>query len=307
MTSPFGTAYVIANPRSGRGSIGPDGARLTSILDEAGIDHVLELTKRRGHASDLARAALESGYRFLVAVGGDGTVHEVINGMMEDSGSGDPRPVLGVLAAGSGCDFVRTFGLPQGLSAAVRHLHGDNFFDIDLGRVSFTTEDGNIRSEYFNNIAEAGFGAEVVKRAEALPRWVGRVRYLLSFWATLASFRIDETSILLDEQTYKGPMTNLVVANGQFFGGGMNITPKAHPADGRFDVLVQSGTKRNYVAGITKVYKGEHLGMEGIKEYYAKRVEVNSERPLRIEADGEVLGFTPAVYEIVDKALRLKI
>lgn len=306
MTSPFGKAIVIANPFAGKGRLGRGREVLEELLRETGIEFELRPTERRGQAAELAREAIGEGHRFLVAAGGDGTIHEVVNGMMGESGPLNPEAVLGIISAGSGSDFIRTFGLPSEPADAVRHLPGDNLYRIDVGRVAHTVG-GETRTEYFPNIAEAGLGGEVVRRAEGLPRSLGRVRYLLSFWIALGLSRSTEGRVLLDDRVYEGRITNLVVANAQFFGGGMRIAPKANPADGRFDVLVQSGSKADYVAGITKVFKGEHLPSPAIKEYYAKRVEVRSERPLRVEADGEVLGVTPAVFEIVPGAVNLKI
>ena len=306
MSSPFGKAAVIANPRSGRGVVGRDPSRLESLLRAQDLEFDLHLTQHRRHGVELARRAMDEGCRYLVAVGGDGTIHEVVNGMMDEGGPRNPEAVLGVVAAGSGSDFIRTFGLPSSLDDAVKHLTGDNVFEIDVGRVTYT-KDANSEAEYFPNIAEAGFGADIVRRAERLPRFVGRVRYLLSFWMTLGRFTIREGRVDLDGRIYEGPITNVVVANAQFFGGGMHIAPKAHPGDGKFDVLIQRGTKRDYVAGITKVFKAQHLPSPSIREHSAKRVEVTSPKPLAVEADGEVLGTTPAVFEIVPGALRLKL
>lgn len=297
---------MIANPLSGRGRIRRDPDWLEGLLKSSGLDFEIRLTERRGHAADLAREAIGEGFRFLVAAGGDGTIHEVVNGMMNASPL-NPQAVLGVLSTGSGSDFIRTFGLPQDPARGVDHLSGENLFEIDVGKVSYTDVSGAMQSEYFPNIAQAGFGADCVRRAEKLPRWIGRVRYLLAFWVTLGSFRITNAKVVMDRRTYEGRITNLVVANAQFYGGGMHIAPKAHPADGRFDVLVQAGTKRDYVAGITKVYRGEHLEMEAIKLYHARRVEIVADLPLQVEGDGEILGFTPATFEIIESALRLKI
>lgn len=304
VASPFGKATVLANPRAGKGRVGRDPGALTASLDESGIEFGLLMTQGPGHATDLARRALEDGSRFLVAVGGDGTVHEVVNGMMQSGRAG--QAVLGVVPAGSGGDFVKTFGLPARLQDAVRHLGGENTFAIDIGKITYTHM-GERATGYFANIAEAGFGAEVVRRAEKLPRFVGRARYLVTFLFTLGAFRIRDARVEIDGRVHVGPLTNLVIANCQFYGGGMKIAPKALPDDGRFDVLLIRGTKRDYVANSTKVFRGEHLPSPVIKEYYAERVEVTADMPLRIEADGEMLGSTPATFEIIPSALRLKV
>ncbi|MEO7804190.1 MAG: diacylglycerol kinase family protein [Actinomycetota bacterium] len=302
MSSPYGKAIVIVNSRAG--SSERDKSSLNSLITGTGIDFEIRSTERRGHAVELAKESIEQGYRYLVAVGGDGTIHEVVNGMMQAGAS--PDTVLGIIPAGSGSDFVKTFGLPAKAEDAVNHLSGEQYFAVDVGIVSYS-QDGDEQKRYFVNIAEAGLGGEVVRRAEALPRRLGRVRYLLSFWMTLARYKSGQGKVLLDKRVYEGKVTNLVVANAQFFGGGMRIAPKAHPADGKFDVLIQRGTKRDYVAGITKVFKGEHLPSPAIKEYHARYVEVVCEPSLQVEADGEVLGFTPATFEIIPNAYRLKI
>lgn len=304
MTKGFGRAVVIANPAAGKGWVGRDPAALEDLLRGTGIGFELRLTSGRGDAREIARSTIEGGGTFLVAVGGDGTLHEVVNGMFDATSA--PDAVLGILSAGSGSDFIRTFGLPQDPRDGIKHLMGENLFTVDVGKVTYTQgEDRPV--EYFPNIAEAGLGADVVRRAEKFPRSMGRLRYLAGFWMSLGTFKPTEGRVVLDDRTYEGSITNLVVANAQFFGGGMRIAPKAHPADGRFDVLVQRGTKRDYVAGITKVYKGTHLPSPAIKQYLAANVEVTTERPLPLEADGELLGTTPATFELLPEALKLKI
>ena len=304
MSPPFGKAFVILNRRAGKGARRP--AEFEKILAGAELDFDLHVTERRHHAVELARQAIDDGWTYLVAVGGDGTIHEVVNGMMGTDGPRNPEAVLGVVSAGSGADFARTFGLPDDASQGVEHLTGDGVVGIDLGRVTFTT-DGGEATEWFPNIAESGLGADVVKVAERLPRGMGRSRYLAGFWMTLARFKGTEGTVVCDTRTYEGRITNLVVANCQFFGGGMHVAPKATPTDGRLDVLIQIGTKADYVAAITKVFKGRHIPSPAIKEYKARRVEVTTKTPLRVEADGELLGMTPATFQLYENALRLKV
>ena len=307
MGSPFGKAVVIANARAGKGAVSKNPSMYEEFLAAAGLEFEIHLTERAGHAIDIADAALNEGIRYLIALGGDGTIHEVVNGMLHADGTPkNPDAVLGVLPAGSGSDFIRTFGLPQAAEDAAKHLAGDNLFLIDVGRVEYQSG-AERRSVFFPNIAEAGLGGECVRRAERLPRWLGRSRYLFAFWMTLARYKATQGRITLDDRVYEGRITNLVVANAQFFGGAMKIAPRAHPSDGVFDVLVQMGTKADYVAGITKVYKGDHIPSPAIKVYLAAKVEVTTDASLQVEADGEVLGYTPATFEIIPGVINLKI
>jgi YegS/Rv2252/BmrU family lipid kinase len=295
---------VIVNVRAGR--FGRDPAKLEALLRTSGLDFVIRPTQRAGHAIELARDAIAEGESFLVAVGGDGTIQEVVNGMMGSSGASNPDAVLGILSAGSGSDFVRTFALPRRPAQAIANLLGTQTRQVDLGRVTYTA-DGVTHTRYFANIAQAGIGGEIAERAHRLPRPLGQVRYLVGLGLGLTAFAVSKARIRLDGEEIARDMTDLIVANAQYFGGGMRIVPGADPGDGALDVLVVKGRKRDYLAVIGKLYRGRHLPSPHIEEYRARRIEVDADVPLRVEADGEILGTTPAVFEIVEGALRLKV
>ena len=307
MTSPFGPATLIVNPRAGRGRVAAEMPEIERAMLANGLEFRVMSTEAAGDAVRLTRTALERGDRFLVAVGGDGTVHEVVNGMFQDRRPVNPDAVLGVVAAGSGCDFIRTFGLPQDVTRAVRHLTGDAVFPIDVGVVTYRDSDGAEVTRLFPNIAEAGLGGDTVARADRLPRWFGRSRYFWGFWLAVSRFRAAEVRVTADARDWSGRANNVVVANCQFFGGGMKISPRSMPSDGRLDVQVSTGPKSDSFTTLPKVYRGEHVPSPNIKEFLAARIAVDADRPLRLEADGEVLGTTPATFEVIPEALTLKI
>ncbi|MGH2830566.1 MAG: diacylglycerol/lipid kinase family protein [Actinomycetota bacterium] len=322
MSHPFGPMRVIVNPRAGRGAVQRGWPSVRDVLDEAAVDYAVSFTERPGHGAELARAAMEAGERYVVAVGGDGTVHEVVNGLMEGEGSLDSDTVLGVVAAGSGCDFVKTFGLPQDAAASARHLLGDALWGaIDVGRVSTTAPAGSRSTRWFANIAEAGLGAEVVAAAARLPRFLGGAVYKIAAVKEIARHEPAEATIRmrgrkargvavdtpLGDLEWSGPLTLLVVANCQFYGGGMKVAPRAIPADGMLDVQISSGSKGDALKVMQKISRGEHLPNPNIKEFLAERIEVEAPAPILVEADGEVLERTPAVFDVVPAALRLKI
>jgi diacylglycerol kinase (ATP) len=306
MGSPFGPLVLIANPRSGNGQVGRELPEVERQLRALKLDYRIVETDRRGHAIDLAREALERGERFLVAVGGDGTVHEVVNGMIEEGRPLADDAVLGVVAAGSGCDFVRTFGLPGDAVRAVRHLAGENIYELDVIQAEYA-EGGRRVTRYVPNIAEVGLGASVVVRAARLPRGLGRSRYFLGFWLSLGKYRPTEVTVRADRKEFSGRANNVVVANCQFFGGGMKISPRSYPGDGLLDVQITTGPKSEAFTLLPKVYRGEHVPHPHIKEMRGKVIQVDGERPLPIEGDGEVLGTTPATFTVLPHALRLKI
>jgi diacylglycerol kinase (ATP) len=275
-------------------------------LRARGLEHELRLTESAGDALRLARAALDEGHRFLVAIGGDGTVNEVVNALIVDDRARHDDSVLGVVEVGSGADFVRTFGIPSIPGHAVAHLDGDDSFPIDIGKLTYRAGDGEA-VRYFANVAQAGLGARAAARAARLPRWLGPTLYPIAFWLALPGHRSAEVVVDLVDRTYEGPMDNLVVANGQFFGGGMKIAPRAAPTDGLLDLHIQSTGRREAIALLPKVYKGAHVPHPRITEAKRVRAALSSSRPLMVEADGEVLGRTPVRFEVLKEALRLKV
>jgi diacylglycerol kinase family enzyme len=214
--------------------------------------------------------------------------------------------MLGIVSGGSGCDYAKTFAIPDDPDEALaRALAETEPVLVDAGLISYQTEHGAAQ-RYFCNIAEVGIGPECVDRASRLPRRLGGAVYFASFCLTLPVYKRRDAQIIMDARNYQGPLTNLVVAIGQVFGGGMRVAPKADPSDGLFDVQVQFGSKFDYAVGIAKVYRGTHLPHPRIREDRAGIVEVTCDAPGLIEADGEVLGRTPATFTLLPGALRLK-
>ena len=297
---------LICNLRSGKGGVSKALPEVVAALADRGLEYEVRMTDHPGHAIEIARQESHAGRRFLVAVGGDGTIHEVVNGMIEDDVPIAEDPVLGVVSAGTGSDFIKTFGLPASPSVAVSHLDGSDSFPIDIGKVVYT-KDGAEVTRYFPNIAEAGIGADVVARAERLPRWLGPTVYLAAFWLVMRKHKIAQVKVDLVDRVYEGPANNIVVANCQFFGGGMKIAPKAAPTDGLLDIQVEHARKREAISIMPKIFKGEHLPHPDIEEFKRVRCSVESDRPLLIEADGEVLGHTPARFEVLRDIIRLKV
>lgn len=309
MSSPFGPMLLIANPRAGRGrnAVLP---RLVEALNERGLDNVAAITSGPADATQLAREAVTSrGIRFVVAVGGDGTVNEVVNGLV-DAGSGEPYAdglVFGAVAGGTGCDFIKTFGLDRAPHRMARHFEGDTVFPIDLGRIRYIGRDGQPTLRLFANIAECGWGAEVTDRVNRLPRWLARARYPIAILSYARRMALVPTTVTVDHTEVEEPLTEVVVANGQFFGSGMKIAPRALPDDGKFNVQTWRTEAKDVLANLQRARHGEHLSDPKVREYQSTRVEVRSDPPHLIEADGEVLGTTPASFDLIEKVLALKI
>jgi diacylglycerol kinase (ATP) len=240
----------------------------------------------------------------LVVVGGDGSMNEVANGI-----AGREGLELAVIARGTGWDFVRTYDIPRDVARAARvALHGD-VREIDAGRVSFRRWDGSEGTALFANIASAGMSGAIAQRANETTKALGgKVSYL---WATFAVFfpwRNDVIRVDVDGARREGRMHDVIVANGKFFGGGMMITPDAAPDDGVFDVLLIGDlTKRDLMLTLPKTYRGKHLPHPKAEVLRGALVTVDAEQPLPIELDGEQPGTTPARFEVVPRALRVRV
>jgi diacylglycerol kinase (ATP) len=304
----LGPVLVIANPQAGDRR-GDTLAQLVGALEGHGIVPRVALTEGPDDATALARDAALSGIRLIVAVGGDGTVHEVVNGLIDaDSGThlGDD-PVLGVVSSGSGCDLVRTFGLDRAPDILAHHLASDAVHRIDVGRVRFHDAAGQRQVRLFVNVAEVGFGGAVAATARRLPSRLGPRRYTLGIIAAWGSFRRVPMRIVHDGGAYDSDLCNLVVANGQFFGGGLKVAPRALPDDGRFDVQAWGGTVSDVVRAARQLRVGSHLQRSDVRSWPSASVEVTTDVPVLIEADGELLGRSPASFDLLPGRLALKV
>jgi diacylglycerol kinase (ATP) len=295
---------VIVNPAAQNGAAGKRWPRLAARAGELGLDLEPVFTEAPGHATELARAAAAAGRELVCALGGDGTVNEVVNGI-----AGRDDVELAVIPRGTGWDFVRTYGIPRRLENAVQvALHGRTR-TIDLGRARYRSWDGSDGESLFANIASAGMSGAIAKRSnESSKALGGKVSYL---WATLAVFsrwRSDEVRVTVDGEERHGRMHDVVVANGRYFGGGMKICPEAEPDDGFFDVLLIGDlTKRDLLLTLPKTYRGKHLPHPKAEVLRGAVVELETPEPLPVELDGEQPGTTPARFEVVPQTLRLRV
>jgi diacylglycerol kinase (ATP) len=262
------------------------------------------LSERPGQLGELARKAVDEGARLVVAVGGDGTVNEITQGL-----AGREGVELAVIPRGTGWDFVRTYGIPRRLEDAVAVARDGHAREIDLGRARYRTWAGREGESLFANIASAGMSGAIAKRTNETSKALGgKVSYV---WATLTVFarwRNDEVRVRVDEESRSARMHDIVVANGRFFGGGMMICPEAEPDDGLFDVLLIGDlTKRDLMLTLPKTYRGRHLPHPKAEVLRGATVEVDADEPLPVELDGEQPGTTPVRFEIVPRALRLRV
>lgn len=285
---------VIVNPNAGSRSFDADS--LPYLFAEHGIDADIHASTGIADTVSAVAKAQEQGLSQFAAVGGDGTAHHVLNAVM--ASHPNVRQSMALIPAGSGSDFVRTFGHTSDTHVAVGRLGDMDRYGIDIGKI-----EGDFGSRYFLNAANAGVAAASVRMADRLPRSVGSVRYTTAFWAALARFRQAGVRVGVDRHRFDGEAINIVVANGQFFGGGLNIAPRATLVDGEFDVQVFSGPRRNAFTVMPRLVFGSHLTHRAVRRYVGSTVTMDVPDTWPVEADGELLGSGSAVITVIPNAL----
>ena len=302
--------FFVVNPKSANGATGRRWAELAASIARTLSDFGVEFTKGPLDAVTITRAAIKSGYECIVAVGGDGTINEVVNGFFEDGKVINPNAALGVLPRGTGGDFRKTFDWDLDSDAAVRRLKTPDTRPFNVGRLDFLGHDGKLQTRYFANICS--FGASglvdqvVNKTSKALG---GTVSFMWGSLKAMASYKDQRVRLTVDEQPLEEVMvTTLSVANGKYFGGGMKVAPDADVSDGLFDVVIWSGYGlTDFVVRSKGIYSGAHVKWKGTRIVRAKKLVAESDEKVLIDCDGEQPGTLPCTMTIVPSAIRLKV
>ena len=309
---------AIVNPRSGGGRTGRGWRLVADALQR-------ELGPVRTHftagpstphflpAADLTRKALKEGAQLVIAVGGDGTISEVVNGFFENGEVINPDAHLAILNAGTGGDFRRTFDLPDETAAGVARIASGNSRRVDIGRLSFIAEDGTETVRYFDNIASFGISGEVV-RAVNKATWPKLFGGAFAFtWSTLvtAATHKPQPVLIRTDTGFEMEMNAGLVAicNGRWFGGGMQVAPMAEPDDGMFEIIMMRDTRLSDMLKHSGAMRdGSHLSHEKVSHIRAKWLEARpvGAGPLLLDVDGEAPGRLPARFEIIPSAITLR-
>lgn len=300
------TAALIVDPTDGGEALRRELTGVEALLRDRSIPHRVLVADGESDPGALARGAVIDGERFLVAVGDDRTTNAVLNGIIDDDRPVDPEVVLGLLAANTGADAVRTFGLPQHPASAIDRLQSGLVYPIDIGKATVTSG-GETKTRYFLNMAQVGLGGLVARRAGRLPRRFGRSRPFLGYWLAMGSFRRPRIRMHGDRREFEGTATNIVVANLQYTANGVYLSPRSWPEDGYFDLQVYTGPRSDSFTLLPKMFQGEHLPHPNILEYRSTRVRIEADRPTFVELDGVPFGTTPATFEVLPRVLKLKV
>jgi diacylglycerol kinase (ATP) len=296
---------LIVNPRSGRGLAGRPWSqtekRLRAILPSFDV----AFTESPGDATRLAAEAVGR-YEVVVAVGGDGTTNEAVNGLIGREGTVPSGVALGVIPAGTGSDFLRSFGAPRSLEGAAGVVARGRRQEVDVGRARFVDFDGAPTTRYFINAAEVGLGAEACKAVNRSSKRFGAVvTYLWSIPVAMLRYRDQPVSFSIEG----GPaetviLNNAWIANGSYSGAGIRSARSARPDDGLLDVvrIVHAGLLQR-LRGLTKLRSGAFVDLPHVDYRTARHVEVTAEGPVPVETDGEPVGTAPATFDLLPARL----
>jgi YegS/Rv2252/BmrU family lipid kinase len=298
-------AKIILNPIAGRGRAARVEQELRGYLEAEGLAFDLVRTAGRWHAAELAEQAAREGCDHIIAAGGDGTVHEVVNGLMAASDGGQAG-TLGVIPIGSGCDFAFVANVSSDLREACHQVVHGQVRVFDVGLLTIPGQE----PRYFDNTLGLGFDAVVTVEATKVKWLRGMALYLPVVLKTIfLSLKIPRATIEYDDERLELPALMICVANGPREGGGFLVAPDAQPDDGLFDLNVTREVSRPAMLGLVPHFmNGTHVGREPVTTARAKRVSITSPDELVAHVDGEVL-FTDGhevVCEILPQRLRVK-
>lgn len=295
---------VIVNPLAGRGHAAQVAPLIERELVKLGVDYDLVRTQHAGEAIDLARRAVEDGYGVVVAVGGDGTTHEVVNGLMGDGVLGH-EALLACLPAGSGNDFALMNGAVADVAVGCRQLVDGYERTIDVGRI---TVDGHL-TRYFDNVVGVGFDALVARATRNVRHLRGAALYVpVVLKTTFVTMHSPWVRIAYDDHVVETRALMTVVANGPREGGTFLVAPQAKTDDGWLDLIIADDVPRLEVLSmIPHFLKGTHLSQDCVRSALAKRVRITSEDPLYVHVDGEIICDVAheIEVEIIPAALRM--
>jgi len=299
--------FAIVNPNAGNGKGGKDRGRISDILNRNNIRFEMRSTGRKGQATEFTRDLIANGYRKIISIGGDGTLHEVINGILTQNLCASTDVTIGIIPVGTGNDWGRMFGIPLIYEGAVQVIREGKQMLHDIGVIDYFSAGVKTRT-YFINIAGLGFEAVVVKKTNRQKDkgMSNKAIYFYNLLSSLISYRNTPVEITIDGRTSTAKVFSINVGNGRYCGGGMRQTPDAIPDDGLFDITVIKEMGRiEIIKSLQLLYDGTIMSHPKVDGYRSTNLKVTSESLLYIEADGESLGHTPVEFSIIPAAVNI--
>lgn len=309
MDEPF---LLVVNPRAGAGAASARLPALRAALEEAGARFDVALTDGPRDATRLVREALLAGTAGVAVVGGDGTLNEAVNGFFHPDGTPvAPEAWLGPLPCGTGGDFRRTLGISKRIEPMVTRMLWARPRRVDVGWLRFVNDEGREEERAFLNIASFGISGLVDRVVNESPKWMGGTpAFFVGTLRAMLRYKNQRVRVTVDDgEPRESDVLSVAVANGRFFGGGMQVAPRAQIDDGLFDVVTLGISSAESLKLTADIYRGTHLDHPGVtlargRTVYAEPVSP-SERVL-IDLDGEAPGALPATFTLKPRALLLR-
>jgi len=304
--------FFIINPQAGGGKAKALWEYFLPRLEDQSFDFNWEYTSQANGATEQVRQAILEGFSAIIAIGGDGILHEVINGIIENDKPLREDLLFAFWPAGTGCDFARMLYNDYDDSCCLELLVNGKSRTIDIGYCAYTDHEGHPSGSYFINSGDAGIGAETCYRVEAYDGFLkkslknGKLAFKLAAMYSLLVYKFTDMVINTDTEEIKGHFLMAGVGNGAFSGGSMNLFPGAELDDGRLNVmLVNKMGRLRMLKLMPKIYDGSHIEVAEVSYYSSTGVKIVSDPPVPIELDGETPGFTPATIHIVPSVLQM--
>ena len=301
--------FLVVNPRSAGGETGRRWAEISSQVTRSIGDFGFGFTERTMDAARLTREALQEGYDCVAAVGGDGTVNEVLNGFFADGKAINPQAALGLIPRGTGGDFRRAFGWELDLESALDRLRSDKTEPFDVGLAEYVNHQGQPESRYFANIASFGVSADIAHGVNEGSKAMGGLSFLWGTVKTLAKHKDRKVRLRVDGGAPEAlGITVVAASNGRYFGSGMCVAPRALTHDGQFDLtLWQDYRLSDFIIKSKGVYNGDHTTWSKTRYVQCRTLEAESDEEVFLEMDGEVPGKLPCRIALLPGAIRLKV
>jgi YegS/Rv2252/BmrU family lipid kinase len=300
----MGKTALIVNPNSSNGKTKKE---LPYIERYIKFQYEIFLTENKKHAIYLTRDCLKNGFDRIIAVGGDGTFNEVVNGFFENNNLINKNAKLGFIPSGTGSDFIKTLNIPKSYKDAIDIIEKNNYKKIDIGLVHFSINSKK-SYRYFINIADVGIGGEVVDRVNKKTKILGGfISFLIATLETVLEYENKSVKVIIDNnKELELKINNIVVGNGKYFGGGMKILPYANPFDSYFDIaIIGNISKIEFFLNVPKVYFGKNIYDRNIFFEKAKNVKVFSNQEIKLDIDGEQEGFCPVEFELIPECIKV--
>ena len=314
MTEENNKWLVVVNPKASVGKSGKDWPQIRQILINDGIEFDDVLTEYPRHAIEIVRNAIvEKGYRKFIAVGGDGTNNEVINGIFTQDVVPTTEITMAAMPIGTGNDWRRTFDIPLEYDKVAKIIKAGHTYAHDIGKLTYY-DDGNTGIRYFLNAAGTGLDEMVCHSTNRMKQQGkgGTIRYLISLVKCMLTYKVTRIQLTIDDElVFDDYILNLSIGNGRFNGGGMMTMPKAIPNDGLFDVtVIKKVSIFKFAANVKNVYDGSFIKkIDEVKTFRGKRIHIVSIPPhsLKVETEGENLNNSPFEFEVLPKAINMVI